>query len=60
MEPMEKMIYDRPSPRLRKELGKDIPSVVIRKKYIPQEGRRPYRLLLKVICTSGQIGWIDP
>jgi hypothetical protein len=57
---MMKMIYDRPSPRLRKELGTDTPSLVIRKKYIPQEGRRPYRLLLKVICTSGQVGWIDP
>jgi len=60
MDPMEKTIYDRPSPRLRKSLGKDVPSVVIRKKWVPQETGRPYRLLLKVICTSGQIGWIDP
>jgi hypothetical protein len=57
---MVKTIYDRPSPRLRKSLGTDTPSMVLRKKWIPQEGKRPYRLLLKVVCTSGQIGWIDP
>lgn len=56
---MEKVIYDRPSPRLRKALGTDIPSVVIRKKWIPRD-KGPYRLVLKVICTSGQVGWIDP
>ena len=53
-------IYNRPSPRLREQIGTGTPCLILRKKYIPQEGRRPYRLLLKVLTTNGLRGWVDP
>ena len=56
----ERPVYNRPSPRLREQIGAGVPAVVLRKKYVPQEGRRPYRLLLKVLTTNGLQGWVDP
>lgn len=59
-ETKEKPLYDRPSPRLRQRIGEGHVAILLRKKWIPQEGQRPYRLLLKVITTDGQEGWVDP
>lgn len=55
----ERVIFDRPSPRLRKPIGEGVPALILRKKWVPQEGRRPFRLLLKVVTTSGLEGWVD-
>ncbi len=57
---MLKTLYNRPSPRLRKPIGEGNVALVLRKKWVPQEGRRPFRLLLKVVTTTGLEGWIDP
>jgi hypothetical protein len=56
-----KVLYDRPSPRLRKVVTEDVTiAILLRMKWIPQEAKRPYRLLLKVITTDGEEGWVDP
>lgn len=57
---MRKVLYDRPSPRLRKQIGEGDVALALRKKWIPQDAKRPYRLVLKVVTTDGQEGWIDP
>lgn len=55
-----KTIYNRPSPRLRVSIGEGVPCLILRKKYVPQEGRKPFRLLLKVHTSNGLTGWMDP
>lgn len=55
-----RLLYDRPSRRLRKVIAEGVTvSVITRKKYIPQL-KGVYKMVLKVITTCGKEGWIDP